>query len=63
MRKKEKYKEFWVTFKKPGVLLFILGGIAIIFMTFLTENNALEIVISGLASIFIGIGVNNFSSF
>jgi hypothetical protein len=63
MRKKEKYREFWVTFKKPRVLIFILGGIAIIFLTFLTENNAFEIVISGLASIFIGIGVNNFSSF
>ena len=34
-----------------------------IFLTFLTENNALEIAISGFASVFIGIGVNNFSSF
>lgn len=32
------------------------------FLTFLTDNNALEIAISGMASIFIGIGVNNFSS-
>ena len=32
-------------------------------MTFFTSNNALEIAISGIASVFIGIGVNNFSSF
>jgi len=32
------------------------------FLTFLTDNNAMEIAISGIASIFIGIGVNNFTS-
>ena len=45
----------------PRVLIFMLSGIAIIFFTFLTSNNALEIAISGIASVFIGIGVNNYS--
>ena len=31
------------------------------FLTFFTNNNALEIAISGFASVFIGIGVNNFT--
>lgn len=44
------------------VALFLLIGIAVMFLTFLTHDNALEIAISGVASIFIGIGVNNFSS-
>ena len=39
----------------------MLVGIGIIFLTFLTDNNALEIAISGIASVFIGIAVNNFS--
>jgi ABC-type uncharacterized transport system permease subunit len=42
---------------------FILTGTAVIFLTFLTNDNALEIIISGIASVFIGIGVNNFSAF
>jgi hypothetical protein len=41
------------------ILIFI--GIGIIFLTFLTADNALEIVISGIASVFIGSGVNNLS--
>jgi hypothetical protein len=45
----------------PRVLIFMLSGVAIIFLTFLTSNNALEIAISGIASVFIGIGVNNYS--
>jgi hypothetical protein len=45
----------------PRVLIFMLSGVAIIFLTFLTSNNAVEIAISGIASVFIGIGVNNFS--
>jgi hypothetical protein len=45
----------------PRVLIFMLSGIAIIFFTFLTSNNATEIAISGIASVFIGIGVNNYS--
>ena len=46
-------------FFRPNVYVFILGGAGIILLTFFTENNALEIAISGIASIFIGIGVNN----
>jgi hypothetical protein len=46
----------------PRVLIFMFSGIAIIFFTFLTSNNALEIAISGIASVFIGIGVNNYST-
>ena len=42
--------------------MFILAGALIIFLTFLTQNNALEIAISGIASVFIGIGVNNYTS-
>lgn len=44
------------------VAFFLLIGVAVMFLTFLTHNNAVEIAISGIASIFIGIGVNNFSS-
>jgi hypothetical protein len=32
------------------------------FLTFLTKDNPLELAIAGIASIFIGIGVNNFTS-
>jgi hypothetical protein len=45
----------------PRVFIFMLVGITIIFLTFLTSNNAVEIAISGIASVFIGIGVNNYS--
>ena len=45
----------------PRVLIFMLSGIVIIFLTFLTSSNAIEIAISGIASVFIGIGVNNYS--
>lgn len=45
------------------VFIFILIGTAVIFLTFLTNKNAVEIAISGIASVFIGIGVNNFSAF
>ena len=57
------FHHFWQTFLHRRVFIFILTGTAIIFFTFLTNNNALEIAISGIASVFIGIGVNNFSSF
>ena len=46
----------------PKTGLYILLGTCIMFLTFLTDNNAMEIAISGIASIFIGIGVNNFTS-
>ncbi|MFT3700972.1 MAG: hypothetical protein QM802_01270 [Agriterribacter sp.] len=49
-----------ITHKRVG--FFLLTGVAVMFLTFLTHDNALEIAISGVASIFIGIGVNNFSS-
>lgn len=40
---------------------FIALGVTTIFLTFFTEDNALELVISGIASVFIGIGVNNYT--
>ena len=55
-------KNFWRTFIHPQVYIFIIIGTAVIFLTFFTENNALEIAISGFASVFIGLGVNNFTS-
>ena len=56
-------RHFQKVFFHSRVFIFILAGTLIIFMTFFTNNNALEIAISGIASVFIGIGVNNFSSF
>jgi len=62
-----KFSNFIVHFRKvflhPRVFIFILTGTLIILLTFVTSNNALEIAISGVASVFIGIGVNNYSSF
>ena len=55
-------KNFWRTFTHPRVFIFITIGTAVIFLTFCTENNALEIAISSFASVFIGLGVNNFTS-
>ncbi len=49
-------------FFHPRLFIFILIGTGVIFLTFLTKDNALEIAISGIASVFIGIRVNNFSS-
>lgn len=46
----------------PRVFIFMLLGITIIFLTFISSNNAVEIAISGIASVFIGIGVNNYST-
>ncbi len=59
---KKHFRHFWQTFFHPRVYLFIIIGTGIIFLTFFTVNNALEIGISGIASVFIGIGVNNLSS-
>jgi len=56
------FSKFWQHFLHPRVIIFMLIGIAVIFLTFLTSNNALEIAISGIASVFIGIGVNNLST-
>ena len=63
MKLSNSIRHFQKIFFHPRVFLFILAGTLIIFMTFFTSNNALEIAISGIASVFIGIGVNNFSSF
>ena len=63
MSPKKHFHQFWIAFSHPKVFVFILLGAAVIFLTFFTDNNALEITISGFASVFIGIGVNNFSSF
>lgn len=52
----------WHTFRRPKVFIFIMIGVGVIFLTFLTDNNALEIAIAGIASVFIGIGVNNYTS-
>ena len=62
MKKKIAGHLFWKAFNHPNVIIFILIGSAVIFLTFLTDDNALEIVISALASVFIGIGVNNFTT-
>ena len=62
MEKKTAGHLFWKTFNLPSVIIFISIGSAVIFLTFLTNDNALEIVISALASVFIGIGVNNFTT-
>lgn len=56
------FQQFRKSFLHPRVFIFILIGTLIIFLTFFTDDNALEIAISGFASVFIGIGVNNFSS-
>lgn len=61
MKIKKEENLFWKSFNHPSVIIFISIGTAVIFLTFLTNNNALEIVISALASVFIGIGVNNFT--
>src|SRR4026208_957568 len=61
MKIKKHLISFWRTLLHARVAIFIFIGAGIIFLTFFTSNNALEIAISGVASVFIGIGVNNFS--
>ena len=61
MKIKKHFITFWRTFFHVRVLVFIILGASIILLTFFTNSNALEIAISGVASVFIGIGVNNFS--
>ena len=63
MTVKKDVSRFWQAFSQPRVFVFMLAGTAIIFLTFFTTSNALEIAISSVASVFIGIGVNNFSSY
>lgn len=62
MKSKVNFHLVWEAFRHPRVFIFILAGALIIFLTFFTQNNALEIAISGIASVFIGIGVNNYTS-
>lgn len=60
-RLKQGYQRFLNIFLHLRVAGFIAMGFGTIFLTFLTEDNALELVISGIASVFIGIGVNNYT--
>ena len=62
MKLKNHFYYFRKSFFHPRVFIFIIIGKGVIFLTFLTNDNALEIAISGIASVFIGIGVNNLSS-
>lgn len=62
MNSKKYISKFWQAFIHPRVIIFILIGTGVIFLTFLTDDNALEIAIAGIASVFIGIGVNNLSA-
>ena len=55
-------RHFRNVFLKPRVFIFILTGVGFMFLTFLTNNNPVELGIAGIASIFIGIGVNNFTA-
>ncbi|MBX9783494.1 MAG: hypothetical protein K2X48_09395 [Chitinophagaceae bacterium] len=57
-----RFIHFLKLFFSARVFIFIVLGAAVIFLTFFTHNNALEIRISGIASVFIGIGVNNFTA-
>jgi hypothetical protein len=56
------FRHFKKIFFQPRVFIFILAGIGIMFLTFFTNDNPLELGIAGIASIFIGIGVNNFTA-
>jgi hypothetical protein len=55
-------RHFRKIFFKPQVFIFILTGVGFMFLTFFTNDNPLELGIAGIASIFIGIGVNNFTA-
>ena len=54
--------QFKKLFFRPRVFAFIFTGVGFMFLTFLTHDNALELSISGVASVFIGIGVNDFTA-
>ena len=56
------FNQFRKVFSQSKVSVFILTGVACMFFTFLTHDNSMELGISGIASIFIGIGVNNFTA-
>jgi hypothetical protein len=63
MNPRKYFRQLWKALSHPNVFIFIVIGTGVIFLTFLTDNNAVEIAISGFASVFVGIGVNNLSSF
>ena len=56
------FSQFRKVFFQSRVFVFILTGVGCMFFTFLTHDNSMELGISGIASIFIGIGVNNFTA-
>lgn len=56
------FRHFRKILFQPRVFAFIFIGVGFMFLTFLTHENAIELAISGVASIFIGIGVNNFTA-
>ena len=56
------FRHFRKVFFLPRVFVFILTWVGFMFLTFFTHENATELEISGIASIFIGIGVNNFTA-
>lgn len=62
MYSKKHFQQLCQSFRHPRVYFFIIAGTCIIFLTFFTNNNAFEIAISAIASVFIGIGINNFTS-
>ena len=57
-----KSRHFRKIFFNPRVAVFVLTGVGIMFLTFFTKDNPLELGIAAIASIFIGIGVNNFTA-
>jgi hypothetical protein len=62
MRHIRRFIRFRIAFFQPGVFAFIFTGTGFMFFTFLTDNKIIELAISAIASIFIGIGVNNYSA-
>jgi hypothetical protein len=62
MHYKRRFRNSVKIFFRLRVFGFILIGACFMFLTFLTHNNALELGISGIASIFIGIAVNNYTA-
>jgi hypothetical protein len=61
MRQVNRFTRFKIVLSKPKVIGFIIAGVGFMFFTFLTETNSIELAISATASIFIGIGVHNYS--
>jgi hypothetical protein len=62
MKLRHYFPHFKEAFFHPRVFIFMLAGVVVMLLTFFTDDNALEIAISGIASVFIGIGINNLTS-